>query len=153
MVLLVYFGMRSVILLGGYKYAQTRRMDTDSLNHTVITLTTAFFGAGGIGSAITLWVAYRGQKSTSYISAQKNVYEAFDELAKSQQTRLTQLNEQIVTIWKELETEKKYSRNQDKALLACERSCADRDNTIVDLNVRIQGLERIVVARRRARNP
>jgi hypothetical protein len=124
-------------------------MDTDSLNHTVITLTTAFFGAGGIGSAITLWVAYRGQKSTSYIAAQKNVYEAFDGLAKSQQSRLTQLNEQMITMWKELEKEKQYSRNQDKALLACEKNCLDRDNTIADLNIRIRVLERVKVARRR----
>lgn len=109
----------------------------------------ALLGSGGLGAIILWWVNNRGQKGSSFLQAQKDVYEAFEELAKSQQARIDQLVKQIsgsqedrAKLWEQMWIEKEHSRKQDKALVDCELKTTKQDEMIENLGKRIHQLER-----------
>lgn len=136
-----------------------------TLVQTGVSAAVALLGTGGLGAVITWYVNSRGQKSSSFLQAQKDVYEAFEELAKSQQNRIDQLVKQIVSsqddrakLWEERHREIEHSREQDASLKKCAEENAKQKAeltaqgaTIASLNRRLRQLEISLDARARAK--
>jgi cell shape-determining protein MreC len=128
---------------------------SDTLTQTAVSAVVALLGTGGLGAVITWYVNSRGQKSSSFIQAQKDVYEAFEDLVKSQQSRIDQLVKQIAgsqddraKLWEERHREIEHSREQDAALKRCAEESSKQKaeliahaETIASLNRRLRQLE------------
>lgn len=120
------------------------------LIQTITSASIALLGSGGLGAVIIWWVNNRGQKSNSFVQAQKDVYEAFEDLVKSQQSRIDQLVKQIemsrddrAKLWESMWIEREHSKKQDRALEECEYKTTQQDATIANLGKRIMELEKI----------
>lgn len=132
-----------------------------TLTQTAVSAAVALLGTGGLGAIITWYVNSRGQKSNSFIQAQKDVYEAFEGLVTSQQSRIDQLVKQIegsqqdrTKLWEERYREQEHSREQDTALKKCaeenakqKAELAAQSATILNLNRRLRRLEVALDAR------